>query len=149
MEVSADPDTILLTYALGSCIAVIVYDPLRKAGGMIHYALPDSSASPDRADAKPLMFADTGIPLLFEAMEELGCEAKTLVVKGAGGGAVPGVCGPFDFGARNIAALNAALEKCGVTAAALDVGGNRSRSVKFSLAEGKVLIKSQGKEIGL
>ncbi len=40
MQVSNEPDAVLVTYALGSCIAVMVHDPVRKASGMIHYMLP-------------------------------------------------------------------------------------------------------------
>ena len=149
MKVSDDPNAVLLTYALGSCIAVIVYDPVRKAGGMIHYALPDSSTAQDRAEAKPLMFADTGVPLLFQALADLGCERENLVVKGGGGGSVQDVGGIFDIGGRNIAALKTVLEKLEMTAEETDVGGISSRSVKLALATGKVIVKSRGKEITL
>lgn len=149
MKVSEDPDAVLMTFALGSCIAVIVHDPKRKIGGMIHFALPDSATSRDRAETKPLMFADTGIPLLFDELAELGCETADLVVKGAGGGSVHDVGGAFDIGSRNIVALEAVLAELGHELVDRDVGGNASRSVKFSVATGKVLVKSHGKEISL
>ena len=85
LKVSADPDAVIVTYALCSCIAVIVYDPVRKAGGMIHYMLPMSETSPEKARERPAMFADTGIPLLFHSMYALGCKKQNLIVKVAGG----------------------------------------------------------------
>jgi chemotaxis protein CheD len=85
LKTSADPDAVIVTYALGSCIAVIVYDPVRKVGGMIHYMLPMSETSPEKAKERPAMFADTGIPLLFHTMYEMGCKKTDLIVKAAGG----------------------------------------------------------------
>ena len=85
-KVSADPDAVLITYALGSCIGVMVHDPIRKAAGLIHYMLPLSTTMPEKAKSRPAMFADLGIPLLFHAMYALGCEKQNLVVKVAGGG---------------------------------------------------------------
>ena len=43
--VSGDPDAVLVTYALGSCIAVVIHDPVSKVGGLLHYMLPESSLS--------------------------------------------------------------------------------------------------------
>ena len=57
LRVSANPDDLIVTYALGSCIAVIVHDPKRKVGGMIHYMLPLSEIAPEKAKDKPAMFA--------------------------------------------------------------------------------------------
>ncbi len=68
IKVSDDQNSVLITYALGSCIAVILWDPTRKVGGMIHYMLPLSSTSREKAKTTPAMFADTGVPLLFRTM---------------------------------------------------------------------------------
>jgi chemotaxis receptor (MCP) glutamine deamidase CheD len=86
MKVSADPDTTLITYFLGSCIAVVIYDPVMRVGGMLHYMLPTSSMSPDNAIQRPAMFADTGIPALLHAIDRRGCGREDLIVKAAGGG---------------------------------------------------------------
>jgi len=61
LKVSNNPDDVLVTFALGSCIAVAVYDPLVKVGGLLHYMLPDSTLDPQKAQNQPGMFADTGI----------------------------------------------------------------------------------------
>ena len=66
LGVSNQPDEILITYSLGSCIAVMVYDPIANVGGLLHYMLPESSMDPEKARSKPAMFADTGIPALFK-----------------------------------------------------------------------------------
>jgi chemotaxis protein CheD len=104
-QVSDDPDTVLVTYALGSCIAVMLHDPGRRVGGMIHYMLPRSETSPEKARDRPAMFADTGIPMLFEAMYRYGCDKKSLVVKVTGGGALYDDKGMFNIGQRNYTVL--------------------------------------------
>ena len=98
MQVSDDPNSVLVTYALGSCIALCLYDPQLQAAGMIHYMLPMSSVSPEKAAANPAMFADTGVPLLFERMFALGCQRDSLVVKAVGGGALNGDSDLFQIG---------------------------------------------------
>mgnify|MGYP001561206167 CR=1 FL=1 len=60
LSVSNNIAITLSTYALGSCIAVAAYDPVVKAGGLLHLMLPESSISPDKAISQPAMFADTG-----------------------------------------------------------------------------------------
>jgi len=85
LAVSNDPDTLLITHALGSCIGVTVYDPVSKISGMLHFMLPSSKTSAEKAAEKPAMFGDTGIPLLFKSVYELGANKDRLVVCAAGG----------------------------------------------------------------
>jgi chemotaxis protein CheD len=70
--VSNRPGDVIVTHALGSCIAVCVFDPRAGVAGMLHFLLPESSINPDRAQQQPAVFADTGIPLLFEAAAHYG-----------------------------------------------------------------------------
>jgi len=146
LKVSADPDAIIITYALGSCIAVIVYDPVRKAGGMIHYMLPMSETSPEKAKERPAMFADTGIPLLFHTMYEMGCRKTDLIVKAAGGGALYDDHGHFAIGQRNYTILRKMFWKAGVMIAAEDVGGAKSRTARLFVGTGRCTINSVGEE---
>lgn len=146
-RVSADPGTVLVTYALGSCIAVMVHDPIRKVGGMIHYMLPTSTSSPEKAREKPAMFADTGIPLLFESMYAHGSTKRDLVVKVAGGSKLYDDNGTFDIGKRNYTMLRKMFWRVGVVIAAEDVGGARSRTVRLDVGTGVVSVRSPGEEI--
>jgi chemotaxis protein CheD len=147
--VSANPEDSLITYALGSCIAVILYDPVRVAGGMIHYMLPMSTTNPEKAKTKPCMFADTGVPMLFHAMYALGCDRSRLRVKVAGGGQLYDDQGTFEIGARNINVLRRMLSKTNLLITSEDVGGSRSRTVSLDIATGKCLVKSQAGEYEL
>jgi chemotaxis protein CheD len=146
LKVSADGDDLLVTYALGSCIAVMVHDPVRNAAGMIHYMLPLSETSPEKAKARPAMFADTGIPLLFQSMYALGCRKYDLVVKVAGGGALYDDKGLFCIGKRNYTVLRKMFWKAGVNITAEDVGGARSRTARLHVGSGRCTISSQGEE---
>jgi chemotaxis protein CheD len=148
-RVSADPDVILVTYALGSCIGVMLYDPVRRAAGMIHYMLPLSDTSPEKAKARPAMFADVGVPLLFRGMYSLGCEKKDLLVKVAGGGTLHDKSGRFAIGQRNYTVLRKIFWKTGVIINAEDVGGSKSRTVRLAVASGRCTVTSAGQEVEL
>jgi chemotaxis protein CheD len=149
MRVSKDPNSMLITYALGSCIAVMVYDPTKRVGGMIHYMLPLSTTAPKKAADNPAMFADTGVPALFEEMYRQGCQKKDLIVKVAGGGTINDDNGVFDIGKRNYTILRKLFWKAGVMIASEDVGGAKSRTTRLEINTGKVFVKSQSGEVEL
>jgi len=147
--VSANPDDVLVTYALGSCIAVIVHDPTRLVGGMIHYMLPSSAVSPEKAATKPAMFADTGVPLLFETMYGYGCQKRDLVVKVAGGSKLYDDNGTFDIGKRNYVILRKMLWRVGVMIAAEEVGGSISRTARLWVGTGRTTLRTGADEYEL
>jgi chemotaxis protein CheD len=147
--VSKNADDWLVTFALGSCVAVILYDPCCLAGGMIHYMLPLSSTNPEKAKLKPAMFADTGVPLLFHAMYDLGCKKDDLVVKVAGGGQAFDDHGIFEIGKRNLTVLRRMLWKTNVLVSAEDVGGQKSRTVRLDIRTGHCVVKSPNEELVL
>lgn len=149
IKVSVEPSDFIVTYALGSCIAVIIHDPIRVAGGMIHFMLPLSETSPEKAKTKPAMFADTGIPLLFQTMYRLGCDKKNMIVKVAGGGALYDDKGLFNIGKRNYTILRKMFWKTGVIIKAEDVGGAKSRTARLHVGSGQCTISSQGEEYEL
>ena len=146
LQVSSDPDIVLVTYALGSCIGLVLHDPARRLGGMLHYMLPQSAISHDKAAKNPAMFGDTGIPKLFERMYALGAKKPDLVVKVAGGGRILDAEGVLDIGSRNYTLLRKLFWKNGVIITAEDVGGSLSRTVRLHVGSGRVTICSQGKE---
>jgi chemotaxis protein CheD len=148
-KISAEPEDVLVTYALGSCIAVMVHDPVRKAAGMIHYMLPLSETSPEKAKARPAMFADTGIPLLFQSLYALGAQKRDLVVKVAGGGALYDDNGLFSIGKRNYTMMRKMFWKAGVIVSSEDVGGAKSRTARLHVGSGRCTVTSQGEEVEL
>ncbi len=149
LAVSQDPAATLVTYSLGSCIGVTIWDPAVHVGGMLHYMLPDSQLSPDKARASPAMFADTGIPKLFRAAYELGALKSRLVVKIAGGSQLLDDHGTFNIGKRNYLALRKIFWKNGVLIKAENVGGNISRTLRLELGSGLVSFRSRNEEVVL
>lgn len=134
------------TFALGSCVALILYDVRKKTAGMVHIALPDSSINKNRAAAKPGYFADTGVPSLLDLMSRLrGGEHKKLVVKLAGGANIMDAEGTFSIGTRNVKAAHEILTARGLSPMNQDVGGQFSRTVSVEVDTGKVILSSPGR----
>jgi chemotaxis protein CheD len=144
IAVSNDPSEDLITYSLGSCIAVVIYDPTVKVGGMLHYMLPESSMDPEKAKRIPAMFADTGIPTLFKQSYQYGATKKNLTVKVVGGAQIMDENGIFNIGKRNYLALRKLFWKNNVMVAAEHVGGKVNRTVRLELTTGCVILKVSG-----
>jgi len=144
MKVTNDPENMLITYSLGSCIGITIYDPAVKVGGLLHFMLPDSKIDVEKAQKNPFMFADTGIPLLFKEAYKLGGEKGRMKVKVAGGSQILDETGFFNIGKRNTMALRKILWANNVLIAAEDVGGNGNRTVSMEVSSGKVWIKTSG-----
>ncbi|MBP1716603.1 MAG: cheD [Deltaproteobacteria bacterium] len=146
MRVTNDPESTLITYALGSCIGISLYDPTVKVGGLLHFMLPESQIDLEKAQRNPWMFADTGIPLFFREMYKLGGDKKRIKVKVAGGAQVMDAEGYFNIGKRNCMALRKILWKNNVFIHAEVVGGNVNRTVRLELSSGEVWVKTSGEE---
>jgi len=139
-KVTAEPVE-LVTYALGSCIAVVIWDPAAKVGGLLHFMLPDSSVDREtQGRANPYRYADTGTPLLFRQAYEKGAEKRRLQVRLAGGASVLDDGGVFNIGRRNHAAVRKILWKAGVLVHGEDVGGTVSRTVRLDVATGRCTV---------
>jgi chemotaxis protein CheD len=141
-SVSKCEDDVLKTYALGSCVAVLIYDAKVRVAGLIHVALPESSVDPERARVQPGYFADSGLPRMIEEMKNLGATRSGVWVKLAGGASVMDPGNYFDIGKRNILAVKKVLWKSSLGPIAEDTGGSMSRTVAFSVADGMVTISS-------
>jgi len=140
--VSANPEALIKTYALGSCVAVIIWDAKVRVGGMIHVALPDSSVDPQKAIDRPGYFADTGLPLMIEEMKKLGASRAGVWVKIAGGASVMDPNGFFDIGKRNVLAVKRILWKSSLGPVGEDTGGSSSRTVSLAVGDGETLLSS-------
>jgi chemotaxis protein CheD len=145
-KVSTDSSDVLVTYSLGSCIGICVYDPVVHIGGMLHYQLPTSEMDPQRAQSNPFMFADTGVKLLLAKLQSLGTSMHRLQVTLAGGATM--ATGPqgFDIGKRNYLAIRKILWSNSMIARAEDVGGSSARTLYMDIADGSVTVKSVGVE---
>ena len=135
----------ITTFGLGSCVAVIVYDPSAKVGGLAHFVLPDTNFSPGKYSKRVAKFGRLAVPAMVEEMEKRGA------VKGRMWAKIVGGANMFrelvrdeskTIGARNIEIARAVLSELGIPIIAEDVGGHHGRSVDFYLDTGKVIVKS-------
>ncbi|GIX47033.1 MAG: chemotaxis protein CheD [Candidatus Tectimicrobiota bacterium] len=146
MRVSSCPEDVLVTYALGSCLGIALYDPVARVGGLLHVMLPSSALDPDKARQNPYMFVDSGVPRLFHACYQAGAQKQRLVVKVAGGATMvaDGEEDYFQIGKKNFVMLRKLLWKNGVLLKACDVGGTCSRTLSLAIGSGEVLVKANG-----
>lgn len=132
---------VLKAYGLGSCVAVALYDPATRLGGMGHMLLPN------RPDNSPLgsesKYVDAGIYQIVDELVRAGANRKTLVAKISGGANM------FEtsyqtlinsVGARNAKSARQTLGVLGIPITGEEVGGNRGRTVEFDLATGRMLV---------
>ncbi|HAO21843.1 MAG: chemotaxis protein CheD [Desulfobacteraceae bacterium IS3] len=133
---------ILVTHALGSCLGLMIYDPQVRVGGMLHAMLPLSKINPQKAEANPYMFVDTGVPKLFKSVYDLGAQKSRLIVKAAGCGQPLGNNEMFKIGERNHIVLKKLLWKNNILLESEDIGGTSSRTVTFDLDTGQIIISS-------
>jgi chemotaxis protein CheD len=141
-KVSNDPADTLVTHALGSCIALVLYDPVAKVAGLLHYMLPESSLDPDKAVKRPFMFADTGIPLMLQSAWQLGAAKSRSVVMAAGGAQMLDPKGTFNIGHRNHVAMRKICWKAGIIVHKEEIGGTSSRTLRIDVACGCVHLRT-------
>ena len=147
LNVCKAPD-VITTLGLGSCIGLVLYDPVTKVGGMVHYMLPDSTKV--RNNSNIAKFGDTGIRELLKRVVAAGASKPRLIAKIAGGARMFEVSGLSDvgyIGARNAEAAKAILKELGIRLVAEDTGLNYGRTVELHCDTGEFYIKSVGKPL--
>lgn len=144
MKVSAAPD-VFSAMGLGSCMAVAVYDPVCRIGGMIHVLLP-CAADINGADSRT-KFANPGICDLVDAVVKAGAIKRNLVAKMAGGASM--LSANSQVGLRNSGESQRMLDELKIKVLAQDTGGTSGRSVTFDLQTGAMCVStlSKGKVI--
>jgi len=146
LHVATDPNGEIVTYALGSCLGITMYDPVSRIAGLVHVMLPESKIDPTKAAKQPGMFVDTGVPELLDRMTKAGANRARLRVAVAGG-ASQRAAGKdhFQIGERNIKAFEVEMQRMGLNVIASDVGGaNQARTMTLATATGSVEIRSDG-----
>lgn len=141
-KVSNNQGDVLITYSLGSCIGVCLYDPTTHIGGLLHYQLPASSMDAQRAHEAPFMFADTGMKILVDKILSMGANKKRIQVKIAGGAAMENGPAGFDIGKRNYLSIRKILWQYGMFIDKEDIGGTTPRTLSLNIADGAVTVKS-------
>ena len=132
-----------ISYGLGSCIGISLYDPQAKVGGLLHIMLPDSTQA--RPTDNPAKFADTGLPLMLQKVLDLGASRSRLVAKMAGGAQMFAFANATDImrvGARNAEAAKKILQDMNIRLIAEDTGGTYGRTVQIDLETGVYKVKT-------
>ena len=142
--VTSDPERVLVTFALGSCVGLAVHDPVAHVGGLLHFMLPAAPAGAIESGKSPWMYADSGIPLLFRATYEHGAQKNRLRVHAAGGARMMDESAVFNIGQRNLVALRRILWKAGIMLNAEATGGADARTMRLEIASGRVFLRSPG-----
>ena len=135
----------LITYALGSCIGVCLYDPLLRLGAMVHILLP---LNMETGRKNPLKYADTGIKETLRQMEAKGAMRQRIVAKIAGGASMFEVIGGSslgNIGQRNIDSVHMVLKREGIRLLKEDVGGRTARTLLFDVTNGLCCVRCYGK----
>lgn len=139
----AKPPDILVTYALGSCVGICLYDAATHVAGLSHILLPSSQQMP--GNNTPMKFADTAIPLLVARMTKIGARQPNLKAKIAGGAqmfAASGNASIANIGARNVAAVKETLARLHIPIVKEDTGANYGRTLLFSAEDFMMTIRS-------
>jgi len=141
-KVGREPD-LLISYGLGSCIGIAIFDPTVKVGGLAHIMLPDSTQA--RSTENPAKFADTCLPLMLSDMLKLGAVKCRLIAKIAGGSQMFTFANATDImrvGERNAESVRQILKRLDVKIISDDTGGNYGRTVELNLVTGIFRIKT-------
>jgi chemotaxis protein CheD len=138
-------DRVLVTLGLGSCVAIMLHDAQAGAGAMAHVLLPSISLARDITNRAK--FPETAVPMLVERLTALGADPRRLVAKLAGGASMFGQLvtpGTIQMGERNVLAARSALRTAAIPIVREAVGGERGRTVRFHVKDGRVEIRSVG-----
>ena len=139
----AERPDVLASYGIGSCVVVVLYDPLLKLAAMAHVMLPGRGN--EVRDHHTAKYSDQAIEGMLEELAQRGYSRKRLFAKIAGGSRMFHFSAPTldSFpGQRNVEAVMKKLAQEGIPLVAMDVGKNFGRSVEFDTETGKMTVRT-------
>lgn len=143
MKLSKNPNDQVITYSLGSCLGIVLYDKSINAAALLHVMLPDSSierVSKDSSFFNHYKFVDTGIPKMVQEFQKIGGNTKTTKLAVFGGARVFKTKDHFNIGKRNYVALRKNIWKFGLLIAKEHVGGDVHRTVSIDVETGLITL---------
>lgn len=146
LQVTADRSCLLVSYGLGSCVAVCLWDARHVVAGMAHVMLPEASVG-HRPSSVPAKFADQAVVALLDNLDRLRADRSRLVAKIAGGAQMFSPIGQADMlavGQRNVERVKEMLRRRQIPLVGEDTGGRSGRTVTFVPTTGKLLVKMIG-----
>lgn len=134
----------LITYALGSCIGICLYDQAIKLGALIHIMLP---LNMEAGRTNTMKYADTGIRETLRQMEAKGASRSRITAKIAGGAKMFEIKGGSlsNIGLRNIESVHTTLKREGIKLLQEDVGGTVARTLLFDVSNGLGCVRCYGR----
>lgn len=141
----ARQEGVLITYALGSCIGIALYDPMIKLGALVHIMLPEIGRM---SNANLYKYADTGLNETLRKMTAFGASRNRIKAKIAGGAKMFEMKGNSDFGnigQRNAAMVKKILMEERMRISAEDTGGTYARTMLLDVSNGDVVLRTVGK----
>lgn len=146
--VSQKSDESIITYALGPCLGIAAYDPMRSIAGLVHCQLPLSLDDPEQAKLRPARYVDSGLSLLLEQMQNRGSQLSSIAICVAGGAQVTGGESIFKIAQRNHTVFRKLMWKNSLIISAEDIGGDRPRTMSIEVASGAVhVLKDRNREL--
>lgn len=139
-HLTANPEERLVAIGIGSCVAVLLYDPRRRLGAMAHIMLPNGPLG----EPVPAKFANVVVPLMIGEMRQRGAENLRAGIVGGSTMLGNGQSLLLEIGRRNVDAATTALAAAGAELVLTDTGGTRGRTVELGIAEGDVVVKVLG-----
>ncbi len=151
MSVSEGSEMILSTFALGSCVGIVLFDAQKKIGGLLHVMLPTSSIAAEKSRDQPGLFADTGVEKFVSMFKSMNTDLSRTKCVIAGGASVMSSNDAFKIGQKNADAVSAKLQELEVRVDHALLGGFTNRSLHLDLNTGKLTISlpTEKKEISL
>jgi chemotaxis protein CheD len=142
LSVTNNPSITLSTYGLGSCVGIAAYDPIAKAGGLMHVMLPDSAIDAKKAAEQPALFANTGLPLLIHSLLELPAEPNRLRFLIAGGASMMCAGNGFQIGDSNSRVTIDFLMQNKLLVCYTELGGTVNRTLHLEIGTGTLTLKT-------
>jgi len=130
----------LACIGLGSCVAVILYDPVLRMGGIVHVLLPKAPANCEVEEK----YADTGTRKLIREMLARGASRQRLVAKLVGGAQMFSNLNLSisDIGSHNCEQARKTLGENAIRIVAEDTAGKRGRSAYLNTENGRVTVET-------
>jgi chemotaxis protein CheD len=147
IRLGESPDR-LVTYGLGSCVAIVLYHARSGTAAMAHVMLPMAFECDESVN--PAKYADTAVMQMVHMMGRRGIAPGSLAAKMAGGadmfaGLARGKS--RQIGERNVLTARKTLRNGGIVLEAEDTGGNLGRSVEFDTSTGRMTVRTLRKDV--
>jgi chemotaxis protein CheD len=143
LKESKNPKSVIVTYALGSCLGITCYDPFSRVGGMLHAMLGDSKAGHQGTLARAT-YLDTGVLDLIQRVSDLGGNPRVFEFKIFGGAQTIQAADYFSIGTKNIRMMEVIATQLRLQIKVWAVGGCQNRTIRFYLQDGRVKLRMPG-----